>query len=127
MPGFLTFFEPPADGCHVRRDDLIDRLAREWPDAHLVPSDEMGKSDMRDVGWTYGSGEETVECWSAQNGDGISLDGDERVVALFVSWFRDLVPGEIDVAFCDDMYSFSLVIPSGASPGDVLRMYSEVE
>ncbi|MFD7537625.1 hypothetical protein [Streptomyces sp. NPDC059819] len=122
---FLTFFEPPADGWHVRRDDLLDRLSREWPDARLVPSAEMGKSEMRDVGWTYDSSEETVECWSAQSGDGISLDGDEGMVVQFVSWFRRLVPREIDVTFCDDMYSFSLMIPPGSSPGDVLRMYSE--
>jgi len=40
---------------------------------------------MRDVGWTYGSGDETVECWSARSGEGITLDGDERLVAQFVA------------------------------------------
>jgi len=34
-----------------------------------------------------------------------------------------MVPAEIGVTFCDDMYSFSFVVPGGASPDDVLRMY----
>jgi hypothetical protein len=113
MGRYLMFFEAPTNGWRVGRDVLVENLAARWPTAHLAHDSEMGLTDMRDVGWTYTAGDACVECWSASTGLGVSIEGDDGLASQFAAWYRDLVPGDITIVLCDDMYTFTVEIPAG--------------
>jgi hypothetical protein len=119
---YLIFFETPDGGWRVPRQTLMTRLSTDWPGATLVPAAEMGVTRQRDVGWTYAEDGADIEGWSATDGSGISLEGDDDLTARFAAWYRSLVPDGITVRFSDEMYSFDVEVPAGASPGEVAEL-----
>jgi hypothetical protein len=125
MTRYLIFFETPDGGWRVPRETVMTRLASDWPGARLVPAAEMGVTRMRDVGWTYAEGEASIEGWSAVNGSGISLEGDDGLAARFAVWYRTLVPDSITMRFSNDMYSFDFEVPAGASAEAVAKWLAE--
>jgi hypothetical protein len=125
VPRYLIFLEADADGWHLERDSLMERLAADWPDAIPVPASEMGITELRDVGWTYLLDGMSIEGWSARSGLGLVLDGADELVMRFAAWFRQLVPSDVELTFCDDGYFVHVNVPSEASAEDIARLYAE--
>lgn len=123
---YLVFLDSQADGWRLSRERLIRELLSDWPGAALVPEEEMNQTEMRDIGWVCREDGQTVEAWSARSGLGLSLDGDDELAMKVAAWFRGLIPDEIPVHFCDDMYTFSIDVPPGASAVDIARWCEEV-
>jgi hypothetical protein len=115
---YLAVFE--SDKWRLGRDDLARALADDWPQAQvkLAASGAAG-SEVRDVEWIYRSGIGELEGYAHADGQGIYLEGPLDIVAEFVVWYRKLVPGDEQVIFCDDSYSFDGVIAPGATKEDV--------
>jgi hypothetical protein len=122
---YLIFFETPDGGWRVPRQTVMTRLSSDWPGATLVPDAEMGVTRMRDVGWTYAEGGADIEGWSAEDGSGISLEGDDDLVARFAAWYRALVPDSLTVTLSDEMYLVVFEVPAGASAEEVARLLAE--
>jgi hypothetical protein len=123
---YLMFFEGTPGGLRVPRELLVEHLKCDWPGVRFVPDAEMGQSEMRDVGWYVSDGDEILEGWSSRSGVGITLDGDDELVARFASWYRRLVPEDVEVTFADSGYYGHVVVPPGASAEAILRLYHEV-
>ena len=88
---FAVYFESQPDGWSVRRDDLLARLASDWPDAKLLPPEYQNVTEMGETGWEYVEGEQHAEVWYAASGVGLTLEcDDEDLVLRFVAWFRGL-------------------------------------
>jgi hypothetical protein len=122
---YLIFFETPDGGWRVPRQTVMTRLSSDWPGATLVPAAEMGVTRMRDVGWTYAEDGAGIEGWSAMDGSGISLEGDDELVVRFAAWYRGLVPDTITVRFSDEMYSFDFQVPAGASADELAELLAQ--
>jgi hypothetical protein len=123
---FAVYFESQPDGWSVRRDNILARLASDWPDAKLLPPEYQNVTEMGETGWEYAEGEQQIEVWYAGSGVGLTLEGDdEDLVLRFVAWFRGLVRDETSVEFCDASYAFHFPIPAGATLDDVRRLWLE--
>src|SRR5687768_9183315 len=93
------------DSWSLNREDLIRTLQADWPAS--VVDGSVGRGDpVLDVVWSHGVGEGRVEGSAHESGQCIYLDGQQRPVAEFVSWYRRLVPADRTVVLCDDTYSF---------------------
>lgn len=123
---YLIFFETPDGGWRVPRQTLTTRLTSDWPGATFVPAAERGVTRMRDVGWAYAEDGADIEGWSAMDGSGVSLEGDDGLAARFASWYRDLVPDSITMTFSNEMYSFEFEVPAGASAEEIAERLAQV-
>ncbi|MEV7865078.1 hypothetical protein AB0P17_03020 [Streptomyces sp. NPDC088124] len=106
---YLAIFEGRSRG--VRRSDLIAALERDWPTA--VIHERQGSQESRDVVWSYSEGSQELEGYSHADGTCIYLDSPLGLAARFSIWFRELIPEDIDLVFCDDEYNFSGNIETG--------------
>jgi hypothetical protein len=77
------------------------------------------------VGWTYAEDGVGIEGWSAKDGSGISLEGDDELVVRFAAWYRSLAPDTIVGRFSDEMYSFDFPVPAGASADEVAQLLAQ--
>ncbi|WP_406094698.1 hypothetical protein [Kitasatospora purpeofusca] len=100
---YLAVFEDRSRG--IQRSDLIAALEHDWPTAAIRERQESQES--RDVVWTFSEEGRELEGYSHADGTCIYLDSPLDLAARFALWFRDLIPEDIDLAFCDDGYNFS--------------------
>jgi hypothetical protein len=116
---YLAIFDGMRSGWWLPRADLIGALSQSWPDVRptLGPSDD----EARDVVWNFGSDGRELEIYAHKSGTCLYIDGDLKGAALFAAWYRSLVPSEIDVIFCDDSYSFNIVILPGMAPAELVK------
>ncbi|MBF8169377.1 hypothetical protein ABT348_07275 [Streptomyces olivaceus] len=118
---YLAVFEGKS-GQAVDRDVLVGALRSDWPDAEVtVSSDATPGREVRDVAWTYGETEGRIEGRSHIDGTCLYLEGPLRLAARFAVWYRGLVPSVEELIFCDDTYSFTVSVATGASPESVER------
>ena len=72
-------------------------------DMSRLPS---GRSEMRDLGWSFTHDGQKGEIWIAREGWGISVDGGPRAGIFLAVWFRSVVPAQSVVRISDSMYFF---------------------
>ena len=109
------------DDWSLSKEELMRALRRDWPESE-VDADGQGDPAM-DVRWRNGAGENAVEGSAHDSGQCIYLDGQERPVAEFVSWYRGLVPPDRTVVLCDDTYSFDAVVDAGSNADEVMSLF----
>ncbi|MEK2490692.1 hypothetical protein WN990_14135 [Kitasatospora purpeofusca] len=112
---YLAAFEDQSRG--VQRSALIAALERDWPTATI--REQQGSQESRDVVWAFSEDNRELEGYSHVDGTCIYLESNLDLAARFVLWFRDLIPEDIDLVFCDDGYNFSGNIEIGMTVDDV--------
>jgi hypothetical protein len=110
----------------LSRESLVEALRRRWPEASVEFGDRGPDADpVTDVVWTMGSGSALFEGSAHASGQCIYLDGENPDVASVASWYRSLIPPDEEVVFCDDTYSFDMVLEPGASAEEILELLTE--
>ncbi|GAA2689284.1 MULTISPECIES: hypothetical protein [Actinosynnema] len=108
----------------VDHAELARELEKDWKPSRLVRTPPGGCGEhTRPVDFTFSRGGKEVEGHTFDSGTCLYLDGDADLVVEFVAWYRKLVPSEFDLIFCDDSYSFDVVVPVGATGSDVMAMW----
>jgi hypothetical protein len=111
-----------GDTWALSRDDLARELRARWPDVVVRdPTDGAIADPARDLEWYVGAGSSRVDGSAHVSGQCIYVDGQNQAVAPVVAWFRQLVPSEQHVTFCDDTYSFDLELDPAATSEWVLN------
>jgi hypothetical protein len=109
-----------GEGWSLTRDDLVREIRERWPDATVQTADVLSETDpARDVVWHTGTGSERVDGSSHVSGQCIYVDGQNDAVAPVVAWYRQLVPADQEVIFCDDTYSFDLQLEPNVTPASI--------
>ncbi len=85
------------------------------PTPHIV-------SEVGDVHWFYRAGGDILEAYTAKDGTCLYLKGGLDLVVKFAIWYRQLVPADIDVIFCDDGYSFDGVVTLDSTEEDLVEL-----
>lgn len=107
----------------IGSDELVNALQKGWPASKISrPADG---DPARDIEWVHGTDTDRVEGAAHTSGQCIYLDGRDEAVAAFVAWYRQLVPAERTVVFCDDTYSFDAIVEPGTDPDGVLALLPE--
>ncbi|WP_157984618.1 hypothetical protein [Lentzea terrae] len=79
-------------------------------------------SEVGDVHWFYRAGGDILEAYTAKDGTCLYLKGGLDLVVKFAIWYRQLVPADIDVIFCDDGYSFDGVVTLDSTEEDLVEL-----
>ena len=96
--------------------DLITAIleTQSWPD--ISPVDGPRDDEVRDLIGNFTNGANELEIYAHRGGACLYIDGDPKGAALFAIWYRSPIPSVIDMIFCDDAYSFNMVIRPGMTP-----------
>lgn len=104
--------------------DFSSRLRARWPAAEvwLVPGDSRGRS----LGFKIPMQRSVVEGGLDKQGQALIVDHglDLREIIELGFWFRDLIPGSIAVAICDEGGSGYTMLGPGTTVEDVVRAFT---
>ena len=116
---YLAVFD--GSGWRMEREALLSLLIRDWPEAVLHPPGYGGSSpEVSDIVWDYSDEDRSLSASSHADGTCLYLDGDLTLAARFALWYRGLVPGGIDVVFCNESYTFDVSMNSSTSIEDLV-------
>jgi hypothetical protein len=115
---FYAISPPEETAWHVPRLELVDRLARDWPDARVFGPD-IGES--RDVVWEIRRDGEVLEGSQDLAGQAQYLTGPVEIVAAYAAWWRGQVAEAQPLVLYDEGYSFVIELPFGIRTADILR------
>lgn len=103
---------------------MTQALAKDWPLVRLdAATPGAPGSEVRDVEWVYSSDTgDKIEGYAHADGKGIYLEGPIGQVADFVLWYRNLVPSELEVVFCDESYTFDLIISPDTEKVEIISV-----
>lgn len=122
MTDILAFLEDRSS-WQASREYLVSAF-EEIPDLDASRLSK-GRSEMRDLGWSFEHNGQQVEAWIAREGWGISVDGGPRAGILLAVWFRSVVPAPSVVRISDSMYSFDRELTVGESVEQVQDWYED--
>jgi hypothetical protein len=127
---YIAVFDGERNNWALARESLIASLNRDWPDAVLKQATPAAR-DARDVWWSYPiAGQLDFEAWAPASGHSLWTNGDLAGSALFCAWYRGLIPGEIEVTFCDNGYNIHFPILASMSSQDIVdeadRQWTEI-
>ncbi|MEV0842264.1 hypothetical protein AB0I55_22340 [Actinocatenispora sera] len=114
---YLAIFEDRDRG--IPRARLVAALKEDWPEAVITDQESQ---EVRRVVWEYSESGHDLEGYLHADGTCIYLDSGLELAAKFALWFRELVPNDIELLFCDDSYSFNGVIEHGMSVQEVMAI-----
>ncbi|WP_418277037.1 hypothetical protein ACNHYB_03745 [Isoptericola jiangsuensis] len=116
---FMLLFDD--DRYTLSVDQMAEVLIRDWPTVDLHKSADDLYQQTRALVWSDVVAREEVEGSFHVDGTCVYLESTSSAAANFAAWYRGLFPAEVDLVMCDDIYSFSIHITSGASASEIYR------
>ncbi|MEU6011107.1 hypothetical protein [Streptomyces sp. NPDC047453] len=109
---FLVMVEGDAGGWRVDEDALTEAILDRWADVE-IRSEQL--SEVRSLIWEFETMNGTGEAYLHVEGKCLYMDVWEDDAIRLAIPFRRLTPGNLDLGFCDEGYTFDVRLPPGTS------------
>ncbi|NGO86873.1 hypothetical protein [Streptomyces sp. 196(2019)] len=121
---FLVVVEGDAGGWRVDRGVLSDVIRARWTEVEI---DTSARSAVRSLIWGLDTANGPGEAYLHEDGTCLYMDvGEEDAIWLAIA-FRRLTPTYLELAFCDEDYTFNVRVAAGTTEAELMALVSAAE
>ncbi|WP_259471659.1 hypothetical protein [Streptomyces shenzhenensis] len=113
---FLVAVERDASGWRVDQDALTEAILGRWTDAAI--RSKIG-SEVRSLIWEFETRNGPGEAYLHAEGTCLYMDVWEDDAIWLAVLFRELTPDGLDLAFCDEGYTFDVRLQPGTTEAEL--------
>jgi hypothetical protein len=109
---FLVLVAGDSGGWRVDQEELTEAIGGRWAD---VTIDSTHRSEVRSLIWEFETENGPGEAYLDEDGTCLYIDVWEKDAVWLASVFCGLAPTGLDLAFCDEGYTFDVRLQAGAT------------